>query len=84
MNVNAVVFNVGETLLDDTRDWNAWADWIGIGRHTFSAVLGAVTAAGRNSAETLQYFRSGFDLAVERQLREDTGRGEQINEHDLL
>jgi FMN phosphatase YigB (HAD superfamily) len=52
-------------------------------RHTFSTVLGAVTAAGRDNAETFQYFRPGFDLAHERQLREDAGRGEQIDDTDL-
>lgn len=81
--ITAVVFDVGETLLDDTREFAAWADWIGVPRHTFSAVLGAVTAQGRDNAETFQYFRPGFDLAHERQLREDAGRGEQINDSDL-
>jgi HAD superfamily hydrolase (TIGR01549 family) len=81
--IRSVVFDVGETLLDDTREWARWADWIGVPRHTFSAVLGAVTAVGRNNAETFQYFRSGFDLAVERQRREEAGVGEQIDEHDL-
>lgn len=78
-----MVFDVGETLLDDSREWGAWADWIGVPRHTFSAVLGAVTAAGRNNAETFQYFRPGFDVARERELREDAGCGEQIDEADL-
>ncbi|MBL7487883.1 HAD family hydrolase [Frankia sp. AgB1.9] len=81
--VMAVVFDVGETLLDDTREFAAWADWIGVPRHTFSAVLGAVTAQGRNNAETFGYFRPGFDLAVERQRREDAGVGEQIDDDDL-
>lgn len=81
--VSAVVFDVGETLLDDSREWGAWADWVGVPRHTFSTVLGAVTAAGRDNADTFQYFRPGFDLASERQLREDAGRGEQIDDTDL-
>ncbi|WP_063000359.1 HAD family hydrolase [Nocardia mikamii] len=81
--IQSVVFDVGETLLDDTREYAAWADWIGVPRHTFSAVLGAVTAAGRNNAETFQYFRPGFDLERERQLREAAGRGEDIEESDL-
>jgi FMN phosphatase YigB (HAD superfamily) len=81
--VSAVVFDVGETLLDDSREWGAWADWVGVPRHTFSTVLGAVTAAGRDNAETFQYFRPGFDLARERQLREDAGRGERIDDTDL-
>lgn len=60
-----------------------WADWIGVPRHTFSAVLGTVTAEGRNNAETFQVFHPGFDLDVERQRREDAGVGEQIDEADL-
>jgi HAD superfamily hydrolase (TIGR01549 family) len=81
--IASVVFDVGETLLDDSREFGAWADWLGVPRHTFSAVLGAVTAEGRDNAETFQYFRPGFDLSHERQLREDAGRGEQITEEDL-
>ena len=56
--VSAVVFDVGETLLDDSREWGAWADWIGVSRRTFSTVLGAVTAAGRDNAETFQILSS--------------------------
>jgi HAD superfamily hydrolase (TIGR01549 family) len=82
--IRSVVFDVvGETLLDDTREFAAWADWIGVPRHTFSAVLGAVTAAGRNNAETFQYFRPGFDLLAELECREAAGRGEQISVADL-
>jgi FMN phosphatase YigB (HAD superfamily) len=81
--IRAVVFDVGETLLDDTREFGAWADWIGVPRHTFSAVLGAVTAQGRNNAETFQYFRPGFDLEAERARREVAGLAEHISEADL-
>ncbi|UOX93529.1 HAD-IA family hydrolase [Amycolatopsis sp. FBCC-B4732] len=83
MPVKAVVLDIGETVLDDTREWHAWADWIGVSRHTFSTVLGAVTATGRDNAETFQYFRPGFDVAAERLLREEVGHGEQIDESDL-
>jgi FMN phosphatase YigB (HAD superfamily) len=83
MAVVSVVFDIGETLLDDSREFGAWADWIGVPRHTFSAVLGAVTAAGRDNAETFQYFRPGFDLAVERERREQAGVGENYGEADL-
>ncbi|MGI5213394.1 HAD family hydrolase [Plantactinospora sp. CA-290183] len=81
--MRSVVFDIGETLLDDTRGFAAWADWIGVPRHTFSALLGALVAQGRNNAETFQYFRPGFDLDHERQLREAAGVGEQIEESDL-
>ena len=81
--IRCVVFDVGETLLDDTPEWGRWADWIGIPRHTFSAVLGAVTAQGLDNAETFNYFRPGFDIPHERQLREDAGLGEWIQDQDL-
>jgi HAD superfamily hydrolase (TIGR01549 family) len=83
MTVVSVVFDVGETLLDDSREFGAWADWIGVPRHTFSAVLGAVTAAGRNNAEIFQYFQPGFDLTAERERREEAGAGENYGEADL-
>jgi N-acetyl-D-muramate 6-phosphate phosphatase len=83
MTIRAVCFDVGETLLDDSREFGAWADWIGVPRHTFSAVLGAVTAEGRDNAETFQYFRPGFDVAAERQRREGAGVGERYGEQDL-
>lgn len=81
--IRSVVFDVGETLLDDTREFNAWADWIGAPRHTFSALIGIVVAQGRNSAEAFQYVQPGFDLAGERQRREQAGVGEQIEDQDL-
>ncbi len=81
--IRAVVFDVGETLLDDRAEWGAWADWIGVSRHTFSTVLGAVTATGRDNAEVFQYFRPGFDLTRERQRREQAGHGERITDDDL-
>lgn len=48
--VRAVVFDVGETLLDDTREWGRWANWLGIPAHMFSAVIGAVAASGGSIA----------------------------------
>ncbi|MGH3326727.1 MAG: HAD family hydrolase [Streptomycetales bacterium] len=81
--VTAVVFDVGETLLDDTREWAAWADWIGVPRHTVSALVGAVMSEGRDNADVFQYLRPGLDVEQERRLREDAGRGEQIDDGDL-
>lgn len=81
--INAVVFDVGETLVDDSREWGAWADWIGVPRHTFSAVLGAVTAVGNDNAAVFEVLRPGFDLEGERQRREAAGRGETLDDSDL-
>ncbi len=35
--VRAVFLDVGETLVDETRDWQAWADHLGVPRMTWSA-----------------------------------------------
>lgn len=81
--IRSVVFDVGETLIDDTREFNAWADWIGVPPHTLSALIGIVVAQGRDNAEAFQYVQPGFDLVAERERREQAGVGEQIDEHDL-
>ena len=40
--VRAVVFDVGETLVDETRAWSALADRVGVTRLTLFAALGAL------------------------------------------
>ncbi|MCW2913128.1 MAG: hydrolase [Actinomycetia bacterium] len=83
MMIRAAVFDVGETLLDDTREWRAWADWLGVPAHTVSALVGAVTVQGRDNAEALRLIRPGLDVNAERRARENAGRGEQISDDDL-
>jgi hypothetical protein len=34
--VRAIVFDVRETLVDETTEYETWADWLGVPRHTFS------------------------------------------------
>lgn len=81
--IAAVVFDVGETLVDETVEYHVWADWLGIPRHTFSAVFGAVIAEGRDHREVFEYFRPGFDLDAEREARAAAGRPESYGEPDL-
>jgi HAD superfamily hydrolase (TIGR01549 family) len=81
--IRAVWFDVGETLINETREYGTWADWLGVPRHTFSAMFGAVIARGGDYREVFQHFRPGFDLEAERQARLDQGIGEFLNGHDL-
>jgi hypothetical protein len=62
--VEAVFFDVGEVLVNETREYGTWADWLGIPRHTFSAVFGATIAQGKDYRDTFQVFQPGFDLAA--------------------
>jgi HAD superfamily hydrolase (TIGR01549 family) len=81
--IEAVVFDVGETLVDETREYGTRADWLGVPRHTFASVFGAVIAAGKDYRETFEVFRPGFDLTREREARAEAGQPELFGEDDL-
>lgn len=46
--VTAVVFDVGETLVDETRNWEHVADACGVPRFTLMALVGAAIARGES------------------------------------
>ena len=81
--LQAAFFDVGETIVDETREYGTWADWLGVPRHTFAAVFGAVIARGGDYRETFQCFMPGFDLAEERERRAAAGKPESFSEADL-
>lgn len=81
--IEAVFFDVGGTILDESREFADWADWLGVPRHTFSAVLGAVIARGQDWQEAFRTFRPDFDLATELARRAAAGRPESFDEEDL-
>ena len=81
--VRAVVFDVGETLLDETRAWSEWADWLGIPRLTFLAVLGAVIERGGDHREPFEILRPGLDLGAEVAKREAAGVPDTVTADDL-
>lgn len=88
MPIRAVFFDVGETLVDETRAWGSWADWLGVPRFTFFATLGGLVERGEEPARVLPLFRPGFDLARERAARAaagalEHGLGDLIGEEDL-
>ena len=81
--IRAVVFDVGECLVNESREYGTWADWLGVPRHTFASVFGAVIAQGRDYREVFQEFRPGFDLYAEREARAAAGKPEWFGEEDL-
>lgn len=81
--IKAVVFDVGEVLVNETREYGTWADWLGVPRHTFSAVFGAVIARGLDYRDTFQVFAPGFDLDEQRAARIAAGKAETFGEEDL-
>lgn len=81
--IEAVVFDVGETLVRDDRYWHGWADWLSVPRHTLSALVGAVVAQGRDNADAVRLLRPDIDIAAEYRAREAAGQGEDLDETDL-
>jgi FMN hydrolase / 5-amino-6-(5-phospho-D-ribitylamino)uracil phosphatase len=81
--ISAVVLDIGETLTRDDRYWASWADWLGIPRHTLSALVGAVVAQGWDNADAVRLLRPGIDLAAAYAARDAAGRGEYLDETDL-
>jgi FMN phosphatase YigB (HAD superfamily) len=51
--VTAVVFDVGETLVDETRNWERVADACGVPRFTLMALVGAMIARGEPHGRAL-------------------------------
>jgi HAD superfamily hydrolase (TIGR01549 family) len=51
-----VCLDVGETLIDETRIWGAWADLLGVPRLTFFAALGAVIERGGDYRDVFGVF----------------------------
>jgi HAD superfamily hydrolase (TIGR01662 family) len=81
--IRAVVFDVGETLVDETRAWSEWADWLGVPRLTFLAVCGAVIERGGDHREPFEIFRPGLDLGEELAKRAAAGFPDRVTAADL-
>ena len=68
MRIAAVVFDVGETLVDETRAWQAWADALGVPRLTLLGVLGGLAGCrderSRGTGIRAEDHRQVFELVA--------------------
>ena len=85
-----VILDVGETLIDETRIWSAWADELGISRMTLMAAFGAIVVRGQQYADISTYFPmddwNAHHIAVDRAgqgalLRDRAGRILLLRKH---
>jgi HAD superfamily hydrolase (TIGR01549 family) len=83
MSIRTVFFDIGETLVDETRQWAAWADWLGIPHMTFFGVLGGVIERGEHHRRVFELLRPGIDLARERAARAAAGYSEHFERSDF-
>jgi HAD superfamily hydrolase (TIGR01549 family) len=81
--IRAVFFDIGETLIDETRIWGEWADWLGVPRLTFFGVLGGLIQRGEPHPRVFDVFRPGFQLEAERAKRLVEGFPDILREEDL-
>ena len=58
--IEAVFFDLGETLVNEGEIYGRWADWLRVPRHTFNAVLGGAIARGDSYLAVFEHFRPGF------------------------
>lgn len=81
--IKGVVFDVGYTLLDETRRWREWAEWLKVQPEELWLTLRGVIAEGRHHIEALRRLSPGFDLATARAERIGAGRRDEFLADDL-
>ena len=81
--VNAVVFDVGETLINESRQWRMWAEWLNIPEDVLFAMLGAVIERGEHHRRVFELLRPDFDLEAARKERANAGLPDSFSAADL-
>jgi HAD superfamily hydrolase (TIGR01662 family) len=81
--IRAVVLDIGETILDRSREYAAWAQFFGVPAHTFSAVFGGMITRGSKVAAVIESFAPGRDYSSLLAEREGAGITVQLEERDL-
>jgi FMN phosphatase YigB (HAD superfamily) len=71
--VNTVVFDVGETLVDETSLWSGWAKWLGVPEFTLYGVLGGLAARGEDHQRFVELLKPGSSFEKERLAKEAAG-----------
>ncbi|GAA3715717.1 hypothetical protein GCM10022224_096700 [Nonomuraea antimicrobica] len=63
--IRAVVFDVGETLISETRIWTRWAERLGVSPFVLMGALGGMAALDRPHDDAFRLVRPGLDLVAE-------------------
>jgi HAD superfamily hydrolase (TIGR01549 family) len=73
MPIRAVCFDVGETLIDETRHWLEWAEFLGVPAMTLFTAIGVTMERGQSLRRVFEIFRPDIDVANARKLRAAQG-----------
>jgi len=81
--IRTVFFDVGETLVNETRLWAGWAHWLGVSDLAFFAVLGSIIERDEDHRQVFSYIRRSFNLERERASRKAAGFPDSFEIDDL-
>jgi FMN phosphatase YigB (HAD superfamily) len=81
--VQAVVFDLGETLVSEARAWNGWADWLGVRPVDLFAALGATIERRQDHRDAFALVSPGFDFQRELRAKEERGTPWGFDASDL-
>ncbi len=73
MPIRAVCFDVGETLIDETRHWLEWAAFLDVPAMTLFTAIGVVMQRGESLRRVFEIFKPGMDPGTARKLRAAQG-----------
>jgi FMN phosphatase YigB (HAD superfamily) len=73
MPIRAVCFDVGETLIDETRHWLEWAEFLGVPAMTLFTAIGVIMERGESLRRVFDIFKPGMDPGLARKLRTAAG-----------
>jgi len=79
----SIVLDVGETLVDETRMWHLWADWLGVARAELLACLDDMIGKRHHHRRVFEHFKPGFDLVSEIRRREASSCGYRLSHEDF-
>jgi HAD superfamily hydrolase (TIGR01549 family) len=83
MAVKVVFFDVGETLIDETRLWRGWAAYLGVPANSFLSVLEDVIDRGEHHRQVFERLRPGLDVEAARLDRATRGDVDLFDATDL-
>ena len=83
MDIKVVVFDVGETLINEDRLWSNWAAYLGVQANVFRSVLFEVIANGGHHRAVFERLRPGLDIEAARRDRAARGDFDVFNATDL-
>ncbi len=83
MPIRAVCFDVGETLIDETRHWIEWADYLGVPALTLFTAIGVTMERGESLRRVFEIFRPDLDVSTARQKRRAEGWEYDFTHQDL-